>query len=346
MEVERDIKSMSSSTPTPITVTLIYIENPHLTRSYKKKRWGFSKNLKNKFIHRDFIPNNLLEQLHKEKKIVLSTVALPLKEKYDVEDIQNIPSADVWIFSLLSYIPSLPFDESFYKVIKDRSMKDAIKLINLTSHVGLANKEPSVYPRITKRKENGLTSIHDSESYAILQNDQAQKEWERKTGEKWKAKYVMEELLSHKLNSTFQPFYCIERLVYICGDLTIGIRVSPHLIIKQTNSVTSYMRDPRLLKSEFDLLCTIAPSNPKNGSLPITFCYSGDASFWDRRYKCIADFAQGRNLEIGTFDVIEDKEKNLHIIDYNEHTWEKAHTDLFSLWVRALYRGIEKKYVH
>ncbi len=153
----------------------------------------------------------------------------------------------------------------------------------------------------------------------------------------------LEDLRSHKLNSTFQPLHCIERLIYICGDLTVGIRVSPHLIIKQDNSVTSYMRDPRLLTSEYDLLCTIVPSNQKNGSLPITFCYGGDTSFWDRRHKCIAEFTQGRNLEIGSFDVIEDEEKKLHIIDYNEHTWETAHKDLFSLWVRALYRGIEKK---
>ncbi|QKQ27484.1 hypothetical protein [Candidatus Reidiella endopervernicosa] len=299
-------------------------------------------------VHQNFLPNNLLNRLSRRGLIELSLVELPYDKVVDSEHAKQIPSADIWIFALQNYQSRPLISESFLSTSQQRAEQLKIQTINLTSHIREtidSTTTPTEFPCIAKLAGNGAVKNFLHRSYAILRDRDTYEQWRDETGEEHLTNYAIEKFHTHRLNEEIAPFNCIERWIHICADLTVGLRISDKEIIGQSNSLTSYRRDPRLFAGEFHHLLTHkerSQPTPARTSLPLTFSYMGDSDYWELRYRKLREHTQKSGLEIGSLDVIEDKHGELHIIDYNEHTLESAERDLLSLWTNTLYRRLNR----
>jgi hypothetical protein len=201
-------------------------------------------------------------------------------------------------------------------------------------------------PALAKLKANGLTTPGDTDSFALLNTEADMKAWREQVGPDRISDYEVQPYIEHSRNSELAPFRCIERWICVCGDLTVGTRFSDDLIIKQLNSLTYYMRDPRLLEREYRLVLKTARARHKlqeEGPGHLSFGYSGSADFWDRRHALYRALSEATGFQIGSMDVIEDAAGELYLIDYNEWTYESAREDLSSLWQAALLDAIATK---
>lgn len=332
-------------------VVLIYVCNQAILEYFRKKSSTTyllrSRQKRYRIAHKDFLPNNLLVNLERRGDIRLTEVPLEPREQFANKDFHEIPSADVWVFALLNY-PALPaIGGGIFEYLVEESNLKATKVLNLTTHIRQVNQQLDEdelpYPIVAKYTGNGLMTSGDSPSIIILEDDAACKAWKTQTNKEKQAEYVFENYRVHWRNRFIEPFLCIERWIYVCGDLTVGFRISTDRIIRQTNSLTSYWRDPRLLENEYRQLRKWMKTSRRPtefGSMPMSFCYSGDSSFWDVRYDAANRLAGMNRVDICSMDVIEDAERKLHIVDYNEHTWESAGEDLMFLWSQVLWRGI------
>ena len=334
-------------------IVLIYICNPEIHKYFRKNSGIAAYSLRSPVIqhriaHKDFLPNNLLSHLKSHGKIRLTEIPLQSKEYYSEKDFSGIPSADIWVFALMNY-PSLPaFKEELFEYILGEANVKAARVLNLTSYVRQGNRrlgeQERLFPIIAKHTGNSLTTSRDSKSIVILENDVDYEAWERHANKVKPTQYVLEKFRVHHRNQHIVPLLCIERWIYICGDLTVGFRISTKKIIRQSNSLTSYWRDSRLLENEYQQLRKWMRTyrRPTDyGSMPLSFSYTGEPSFWDIRHETANQFVSMNSLDICSMDVIEDSERNLHIIDSNEHSWESAGEELMFLWSNALWKGME-----
>ena len=239
------------------------------------------------------------------------------------------------------------FEEGLFEYIMGEAKLRATRVLNLAAHVRQGNQrlgdQERTYPVIAKRTGNGLTINRKSKSIAILEDDTGYEAWESHANRGNPIEYVLEKYRIHWRNQYMDPFLCIERWIYICGDLTVGLRISADKIIRQSNSLTSYWRDPRLLETEYQQLRKWMKNSRRPmeyGSMPLSFSYAGEPSFWDIRRETANRLASMNSVDICSMDVIEDSASNLHIVDYTEDTWESAGEDLMFLWSNALWQEI------
>ena len=343
----------TSATPR-IGVTFIYAPNENSDKASRAARLRFfmtgilPRSMGSRAFHH-FIPNNLLRSLNDKGAIRLRHHALePSGRPYNACDAEGIPTAAVWVFALLND-SSVPIcHDTFLEAIRGRARREGIRVINLTSHSGtlpddFAPKRAEMLPALAKLKANGATTHDDSNSFSLLKTPSELNAWTEELDPARQADYELQPFLEHHRNAELAPFRCVERWICIAGDLTVGLRFSPDLIIKQLNSLTYYIRDPRRLEHEYGFIYKVS-RHPwrlhQRGSEHLSFGYSGTCQFWDRRYALHQRLAEATGFEIGSMDVFEDAHGELHLIDYNEWTFESARNDLFSLWEVALLEAI------
>lgn len=336
-----------------LTVALIYLPNPSSINTYagslsRLTRFWLTQKQLTKGTYQHYLPNNLVRELQAEGEIRLIEVALPIKPSYDAHDAGTLPNADVWIFSLLNHSSELLFAPSFLKAAQERARADGIQTINLASHTGspeqVAKPSKAQFPMIAKLRGNGETLATRPSSFAFLPNQTALTEWKDTLSIEQLSLFEVESYIEHRRKAEFAPYRCIERWIYVCGDLTVGIRLSQELIIKQLNSVTSYLRDPRCLSEDHPALTRqrMQTSPLKQyGVQPLSFSYANTAEFWDPRHALCQRLHDETGVEICSLDIIEDDEQQLHLIDYNEHTWESAPEDLRRIWKKNLLNAIQ-----
>jgi hypothetical protein len=343
----------NASAPPRVDVTFIYAPSENFYESFRTHTLRFPltrvppRYLRGRAF-RHFLPNNLLQSLNNQGAIRLRNHALePSDRPYDGPDAKNIPRAEVWVFALLND-SSMPIcRDAFFEAIHTRAQREGIRVINLASHSGTPpgfeprRKEP--LPALAKLKANGLTTPGDSDSFTLLETQADLTAWTERLDPARRADYEVQPHLEHRRDAELAPFRCIERWICLPGDLTVGLRFSEEMIIKQLNSLTYYIRDPRRLEHEYRLLHRITRDRRrlrKNGPEPLSFGYSGTSEFWDPRNALYQRLRDATGFEIGSMDVFEDSDGDLHLIDYNEWTFESARKDLFSLWEVALLDAI------
>ena len=338
----------------PIRVALIYVPVGPFFESFQKDSLRFpytwlSQEAQRKRAFRHFLPNSLLRSMARTGRIRLREHLLPPDSHYGKTTAGSVPPADVWVFALLTESGLDRFSEDFYAEIRRRAQTEGVQLINLASHTGSPNMSPPqtemTVPILAKLRANGMTSPDRPESYALLTSTEEITEWQARIGPDRLGEYELHPWLDHRLNEQISPYRCIERWIWLCGDLTVGLRVSPDPIIKQLNSLTAYKRDPRRLTHEYTLLqrarWQMEPP-ARHGPLHLSFNYAGDPPYWDRRYALCRALQARSGFEIGTLDVMETLDGNLHLIDYNEWTYESARKDLQVLWEAALANAIHR----
>ena len=336
-----------------VGVTYVYVPSATFYETFRRwsLRWPWNK-LPARWLRerafRHFLPNNVLRQLHQDGKIQLQTHHLePQPQPFTGADANNIPRADTWVFALFSDSSEPQVSDEFLDAVRARARREGIRVINLSSHAGIPAafqpKRAEELPALAKLKANGLTTPLDHSSFALLNTAADREAWERTVGPERRAEYQVQPFLEHQRNAELAPLRCIERWICVCGDLTVGTRVSNDLIIKQLNSLTYYTRDPRLLEREYRTVhqASRAPDRLKaEGPSHLSFGYAGSAAFWDRRHALYQRLRDATGFEIGSMDVIEDDAGALHLIDYNEWTFESAREDLSRLWQAALLDAI------
>ena len=298
---------------------------------------------------RHFLPNNLLRSLNDKGAIRLRHHALePSGRPYKACDAEGIPTAAVWVFALLNDSSAPICHDTFFEAIRARAQREGVRVINLTSHSGtlpddFAPKRAERLPALAKLKANGATTPGDSDSFTLLKTQSELTAWTERLDPVRQAEYEIQPFLEHHRDAELAPFRCVERWICIAGDLTVGLRFSPDLIIKQLNSLTYYIRDPRRLEHEYSFIYKVSRDTRRlrqKGSEHLSFGYSGTRQFWDPRNALLQRLTDATGFEIGSMDVFEDARGELHLIDYNEWTFESARKDLFSLWEVALLDAI------
>lgn len=310
--------------------------SPHLVRIIPAS-------LLSKFLHKNFMPNNLLRQLRDDSRLKLMRHPLPLRQSYGTADADALPLADCWLFTLNNYGEESMFGIDFFDSVRERAQRHGIRLINLTSHVRSDTDRAGTdqFPLLAKLKANGLVGHYNKDSFAIFESANDYAAWCEQRSDAERSRYRIEPFVYHADRKNFVPLFCIERWIYICGDLTVGLRVSRDPIIKQNNSVTWYRRDPRLVEAEIDMLTAgLKKQQVKRGSIPLSFAYAGSAEYWDARRAAADALARDMNLEVGSFDVIEETDGTLNIVDVNEHSWESAGRDLLGIWADRLLERV------
>ena len=344
-----------ASAPPRIGVTFIYAPSENFYESFRTHtlRFPFTR-IPPRYLRgrafRHFLPNNLLRSLSEQGALHLRNHALePSRRPYDAADAEGIPTAEVWVFALLSDSSTPICRNTFFEAIRSRAEREGIRLINLTSHSGMPPdfepKRTERLPALAKLKANGLTTTGDSDSFALLENQADLTAWTQRVDPLRQSDYEIQPFLEHRRDTELAPFRCIERWICLPGDLTVGLRFSQELIIKQLNSLTYYIRDPRRLESEYRLLHKITRDRrrlSKKGPEHLSFGYSGTSQFWDPRNALYQRISDATGFEIGSMDVFEDASGDLHLIDYNEWTFESARKDLFALWEVALLDAIRR----
>ena len=259
----------------------------------------------------------------------------------------GIPRAEAWVFALFADTTEPLFGADFFEAVRARAEREGIRIINLTSHTGtplaFEPQRAESFPALAKLKANGLTTPSDKDSFALLHSEADMKAWRERVGLDRISDYEVQPYLEHCRNSELAPLRCIERWICVCGDLTVGTRFSEDLIIKQLNSLTYYMRDPRLLEREYRVVHKAARSRHKlqdEGPGHLSFGYSGSAEYWDRRHALYRELSEATGFQIGSMDVVEEASGELYLIDYNEWTFESAREDLCSLWQAALLDAV------
>lgn len=334
-------------------VTYIYAPSAKFYETFRKHslRWPLNL-LPARYLQsrafRHFLPNNLLRLLHLDRRIRLQTHPLDSSiQPYGATDAANIPRAEAWVFALFSDSSETICRKDFFEAVRARAQREGIRIINLASHTGSPSafepKKSQAFPALAKLKANGLTSPYDKDSFALLNTEAERQAWTQQIGIERILDYEIQPYIEHRRSSEVAPLRYIERWICVCGDLTVGMRFSKDLIIKQLNSLTYYVRDPRMLEQEYGLIHKAARASRKlreDGPSHLSFSYSESADFWDRRQALYQALSKDTGFEIGSMDVIEDDTGELSLIDYNEWTFESAREDLSSLWQAALLDAI------
>lgn len=116
-------------------VVQIFVESVHVQAGVQKRigplKYVVPKTIVDRYIHNRHFPNNLLVQLHKKRKIRFRGHQLPFKQQYSNRDAENIPVADVWVFSHLNHAVKFAFEDSFFERVKARAKQKHIAVINL-----------------------------------------------------------------------------------------------------------------------------------------------------------------------------------------------------------------------
>ncbi len=338
-----------------VGVCYIYAPSAKFYETFRKYVLRFPLNLlptrycqEKAFQH--FLPNNLLRLLHRDEKIRLHTHQLKSKpHPIDAAEVANIPHAEAWVFALFSDSSEPLVSADFLEEVRTRAKREGIRIINLSSHTGtpvaFEPKRSDSLPALAKLKANGLTTPGDKSSFALFHTEADRKAWQEQVGKDRISEYEIQPFLEHRQNSEIAPFRCIERWICVCGDLTVGTRLSNDLIIKQLNSLTYYARDPRLLEREYRAVLKARKlyKVQEDGPGHLSFSYSGSADFWDQRHALYQALRDATGFEIGSMDVIEDDSGKLFLIDYNEWTFESARDDLSQLWQTALFDAVVGK---
>lgn len=335
-------------------MVFVYAPSQAFYETFRKHSVGFPASLLPEWHLRDrafrhFMPNNLLRSLENKGEIRLRSHPLAPSPLHGAEAVPPIPTADVWVFALLSDSHEVLFSEEFFSQIRARAKRENVSVINLTSHAGsLPVSHPTTtdeLPVLAKLLANGLTTPGDPDSFALLTTQEEMADWKERTGPNRLTRYELQPYIEHCRNPEFSPYRCIERWICVCGDLTVGLRLSPDLIVKQLNSLTYYIRDPRKLEQEYASVHKQSRQRrglARDGPLHLSFAYMGSVEYWDRRHLLYRNLQRETGFEIGTMDVLEDVQGRLHIIDYNEWTYESARKDLSFLWEAALLDAIHR----
>ncbi len=298
----------------------------------------------NRFIHRNFLPNNLLRALARRGRIALRTHVLAFRDRYGAADAGAVPPADVWLFSLQNWQHAPAFAPDFFAALADRAARHGVRMVNACSHVddGPAPGAAEVgYPCIAKLRGNGMVSPDDPGSYAILAGPGDEAAWRQAAASP--QDFAVHPWLADRRSDPAGGRHVVERWIVIGDDLTVGTRVSREPIVKQTNSVTSYRRDAAApgAGDEYDLLRGLLDGGLGSaGSLPLSFQYHDDPAFWDRRRDMLRGLRDRTGFCLGSVDAVETAADGPVIIDWNEHTFEAAHPDLAAIWAERLFRLI------
>lgn len=195
---------------------------------------------------------------------------------------------------------------------------------------------------MAKLKANGSVGDYNAGSYSILRDADSETLW-RKDHEQDEGRYILQPLLIDKRNDIENSLYFVERWINLGGDLTVGLRRSTTPIIKQLNSVTTYLRDSRHLIGGNELETVrefLKKGEMRKGSMPISFLYHADNDFWDRRYSILSSLHSQTGFEVGSLDAVMLENDEIVVFDYNEHTLETAHDDLMHLWSQRIFNMI------
>lgn len=349
----RLIPGRDHSERSPVSVTFVYAPSLNFYETFRTHSLRFPlTRIPPRFFYsrafRHFLPNNLLRSLKYQGDLHLQEHSLEEADRpWGAEHAARIPHADVWVFALLTDSTTPAFEASFFQAIRSRAEQENIRLLNLTTHIGIPRElqthHPPDLPVLAKLKANGLTTPGDPDSYAILRTQEEIQIWKDGLPAERLHAYEIQPFLEHRRDAELAPFRCIERWICIGRDLTVGLRFSEDLIIKQLNSLTHYIRDPRGLAQEYSLLARFHRNRKRlkhQGPGHLSFGYSGSNEFWNRRHALYRALREATGFEIGSADVFEDKHGELHLIDYNEWTFESAQEDLASLWEAALLDAI------